>query len=301
MKTLVVMAAGMGSRFGGLKQIEPVGPNKEFIIDYSIYDAIKAGFEKIVFIIKEENLKDFEETISNRIKAQIKIEYAFQKMEDIPVNFPLEKREKPLGTAHAVYCARKYIDGNFAIINADDFYGYEAIKEMSLFLDKDLVSQNETYGLVGYKISNTITDNGSVKRGVCKVVNDKIIELDESIVTKTDNIYIRESLKTGLKEEINADTCVSMNLLGFPESFLIHLEDKLKVFLEVNKDNLSTKELLIPDVVQELLKANEIELELLKTKEMWYGMTYKEDKEIVVNAINKMIEDGIYPENLWGN
>lgn len=301
MKTLVVMAAGMGSRFGGLKQIEPVGPSGEFIIDYSIYDAIKAGFEKIVFIIKEENLELFEETVGNRIKKHINVEYAFQRMDDIPVSFKIEEREKPLGTAHAVYCARNCIDGNFAIINADDFYGYGAIKEMSLFLDNALNNDEEIYGIVGYKVSNTITDNGSVKRGICKINGNSIVELDESIVEKQSDNYTRTSIKTGTKEQVNGDASVSMNLIGFPKVFINHLETYLKTFLEENKSSLGDKELLVPDIIGDLLNKKEVTVKLLKTDEVWYGITYKEDKELVVNAINDMIDNGIYPRNLWNS
>ena len=178
MKTLVILAAGMGSRFGGLKQIEPVGPNGEFIIDYSIYDAKRCGFEKVIFIIKEENLEVFEETIGKRIKPYIDVEYAFQKIDDLPEGYKVPNRVKPLGTGHAIYCARHLIKGNFALMNADDFYGYGGIKAVSDFLDTDLNKDNkENYALVGYKLINTITDNGSVKRGICKIEDGKLITL----------------------------------------------------------------------------------------------------------------------------
>lgn len=298
-KTLVVMAAGMGSRFGGLKQIEPVGPNGEFIIDYSVYDAIRCGFDKIVFIIKEENYETFKETIGKRMPNDIEIAYAFQKMDDVPIKIDLQNRVKPLGTGQAVYCARDYIEGNFAIMNADDFYGFGALKELSDFLDKDLTSNGETYAIVSYKLKNTVTDNGAVKRGVCFEENGKLIDLDESIIEHHNGKYIRESIKTGLKEEINGDTNVSMNLLGFPKEFLNHLEEELITFLKENQGNLETKEFLIPDVVGKLLEENKVKVELLETNENWYGVTYKEDKQIVVGAINRMIKDGIYQENLW--
>ena len=298
-KTLVVMAAGMGSRFGGLKQIEPVGPNGEFIIDYSVHDAIRCGFDKIVFIIKEENYETFKETIGKRMPNDIEIAYAFQKMDDVPIKIDLQNRVKPLGTGQAVYCARNYIEGNFAIMNADDFYGYGALKEISDFLDKDLTSNDETYAIVSYKLKNTVTDNGAVKRGVCFEEKGKLIDLDESIIEHHNGKYIRESIKTGLKEEISGDTNVSMNLLGFPKEFLIHLEDELITFLKENQGNLETKEFLIPDVVGKLLEENKVKVKLLETNENWYGVTYKEDKQIVVDAINKMIKDGVYEENLW--
>ena len=199
MKTLVILAAGMGSRFGGLKQIEPVGPNGEFIIDYSIYDAKRSGFEKVIFIIKEENLEVFEETIGKRIKPFIKVEYAFQKIDDLPEGYEIKDREKPLGTAHAIYCARNLIEGNFALMNADDFYGYGGIKKVSEFLDGDLDKDNkENYALIGYKLVNTITDNGSVKRGVCNIKNGKLIGLDESLIEKDEKGLVKTSFKTNI-------------------------------------------------------------------------------------------------------
>lgn len=298
-KTLLVMAAGMGSRFGGLKQIEPVGPSGEYIIDYSVYDAIKAGFNKIVFIIREEHLDIFRETIGKRIESNVEVCYAFQKMNDVPIKIDLQNRVKPLGTGQAVYCARNYIEGNFAIINADDFYGYGALKEISDFLDKDLASDSNTYAIVSYKLKNTVTNNGSVKRGVCFEENGKLIDLDESIIEHLNGKYIRKSIKTGLKEEISGDTNVSMNLFGFHKKFLNHLEKELICFLKENEDNLENKEFLIPDVVSKLLEKNKVKVELLETNETWYGVTYKEDKELVVNAIKKMIDNGIYKDNLW--
>ena len=298
-KTLVVMAAGMGSRFGGLKQIEPVGPNGEYIIDYSIYDAIRCGFEKVVFIIKEENFDIFKETIGNRMPSDIEIAYAFQKMDDIPIKLDLSGREKPLGTGHAIYCARDEIADNFAVINADDFYGYSSIKALSSYLDKDLTINKEHYGIVGFKLCNTVTDNGSVKRGVCFSEGNKLSYIDESLIEKVEDKYIRTSLATGIKEEVPGDIYVSMNLLGFPKNFISHLENELKLFLEKNKEDLSTKEFGIPDVIEKLLSSGIADVEIIDTNEKWYGMTYKEDKQMVVDAINTMIESGIYKENLW--
>ena len=298
-KTLLVMAAGMGSRFGGLKQIEPVGPSGEYIIDYSIYDAIRCGFEKVVFIIKEENYEIFKETIGNRMPSNIEIAYAFQKIDDIPIKLDLSGREKPLGTAHAIYCARDEIEGNFGVINADDFYGYDSLKALSSFLDNNLNSNIETYGIVGFKLKNTVTDNGSVKRGVCFSEDNKLSYIDESLIEKVEDKYIRTSLATGKKEEVSGDTYVSMNLLGFPKSFIYHLENELKLFLKQNSNDLSTKEFGIPDVIERLYSSGVADVEIIDTNEKWYGMTYKEDKQMVVNAINEMIKSGIYKENLW--
>lgn len=228
MKTLVILAAGMGSRFGGLKQIEPIGPNGEFIIDYSIYDAKRCGFEKVIFIIKEENLEIFEETIGKRIKPYINVEYAFQKLEDIPEGYQIPNREKPLGTGHAIYCARHLIKDNFALMNADDFYGYGGIKAVSDFLDTDLNKEGkENYALVGYKLKNTITDNGSVKRGVCEIKDGKLVGLDESLVEKEDNILIKTSFKTNKKEQVKDGTLVSMNLIALTILTLENISEEI--------------------------------------------------------------------------
>ena len=300
MKTLVILAAGMGSRFGGLKQIEPVGPNGEFIIDYSIYDAKRCGFEKVIFIIKEENLEIFEETIGKRIKPYIDVEYAFQKIDDLPEGYKVPNREKPLGTGHAIYCARHLIKGNFALMNADDFYGYGGIKAVSDFLDTDLNKDNkENYALVGYKLINTITDNGSVKRGICKIEDGKLIGLDESLVEKDDQGLTKTSFKTSIKERVKNDILVSMNLMAFHHNFINHIEEEFIPFLEKNKNDMETCEYLMPDVVTKEIKENIAQVKVLETDEKWYGITYKEDKQEVVNAIKDMIQKGIYKEKLW--
>lgn len=299
MKTLVIMAAGMGSRFGGLKQIEPVGPNGEFIIDYSIYDAIRLGFEKIVFVIKIENYEIFKEKIGKKIEDKIKVCYAFQKLNDIPYGYDLKSRIKPLGTAHALYAARKFIDGNFAVINADDFYGYNSLKEIANFLDNDLVKSKEKYALVGYKVINTITENGSVKRGICNILNDKLVSLDESKIEKTNNFLVATSLSDNSSKIISNDDLVSMNLLGFPKEFIYHIEDGLNNFLKENLDKIETAEYLIPDVITKQIENNTAEVCVLTTDDKWYGITYREDKDKVVESIKDMVDKGIYPNKLF--
>lgn len=299
-KTLLVLAAGMGSRFGGLKQIEPVGPNGEFIIDYSIYDAIRTGFTKVVFVIKEENYDIFKETIGKRIENHIKVEYAFQKLTDIPGNYDLKERKKPLGTGHAIYAARDFINENFAIINSDDFYGYESIKKMGEFLDKNIIDEKEHYALIGYRAINTITDNGSVKRGICNINDNKLISLDESVIEKTENGLKATSLEGSNERLIKDETLVSMNLLGFPKEFMNHIKEDLNIFLEDNKDKLNQNvEYLVPDVLTKQIETNKADVKVIETTDRWYGMTYKEDKKDVENAIKNMINEKIYPENLW--
>ena len=298
-KTLLILAAGMGSRFGGLKQIEPVGPNGEFIIDYSIYDAKQAGFTKVVFLIKEENYEIFKDTIGKRVEKQIETEYAFQKNDNLPEEYQelLKERTRPLGTAHAILCAKDKIHEPFAIINADDFYGRDAYQKASNYLDT--IKENE-YGLVAYRLGNTLTPNGSAKRGVCEVTdNNELIRLTESKVTLKGEIVEGESLETKEKFKVSKDTIASMNFLLFSTSLFKILEDKILEFLETNKDNLNDCEFLIPIVLNELLEEKAVKVNVLETNATWYGVTYKEDKEMVVNAINKLIEEGQYNKNLW--
>lgn len=299
-KTLLIMAAGMGSRFGGLKQIEPVGPNGEFIIDYSIYDAIKAGFNKVVFIIKEENYDIFKETIGKRVEPHIKVEYVFQNNDNIPKEYQemLKLRDKPLGTAHAILCAKNVINEPFAIINADDFYGEDAYMKASSYLDN--IKSNH-YGLIAYRLGNTLTENGVAKRGVCKVNNNnELITIIES-KTELDGTLVKVSPLDGSDSfEVPKDTIVSMNMLLFTPDLFKILDEKLPAFLESNKDNISSCEFLIPIVLNELLMESAIIVDVLETNSTWYGVTYKEDKELVVKAIEDMIKKGIYNNNLYG-
>ena len=294
--TLVVMAAGMGSRYGGLKQIEPIGPNGEFIIDYSVYDAKKAGFTKIVFIIKKELEKIFKETIGARVEGKIDVDYVIQDINNLPVNIDLSKREKPLGTAHAIYCCKDYVTTPFAIINADDFYGYDAYKKMADFLNNN--PQNE-YSLMGYIVKNTLTENGSVKRGICKEKDGYLTEIIESKIERQNNELIATPLDKEESFKVDENQLVSMNMLGFTLNFFPYLEKKVKEFLTNKNTNLEKDETLIPCVVQEGIEENKAKVKVIKTTATWYGVTYKEDKEYVVNGINSLIKSGEYPNNLW--
>ena len=295
--TLLIMAAGIGSRFGGLKQIEPFGPNGEFIIDYSIYDAIKAGFNKIVFIIKEENYAIFRETVGKRIEDKVKVEYVFQKLENIPKEFILPKdRVKPLGTAHAILASKNVIKENFAVINSDDFYGRDAFNVIANFLRNN---DYNTYGLVGYKVINTLTENGSVKRGVCKTKDNLLDTIIESSIINENNVITATPLDKTDTFTMDSSDLVSMNMLGFTPSIYPYLEDELVLFLNKNKTDLTTCEFLIPDVLQDAINNNYAKVEVLKTSSKWEGVTYKEDKEKVVKAIRKLINEGEYPQNLW--
>ena len=292
--TLVIMAAGMGSRFGGLKQIEAVGPNGEFIIDYSIYDAIKAGFKKVVFIIKEENYEIFKETIGKRISNHIKVEYVFQNNNNVPVSIPNE-RVKPLGTAHAILCCKDVVHENFAIINADDFYGRDSYLKV-----KDFISNNKNdneFTLIGYNAIDTITNNGSVKRGVCNVKDNYLVNLNESVINLENGKLNGKTLVDNKDIEVNNDTTVSMNMFGVTPKLFELLENDFKNFL--NNNDLMTAEYLIPEEVNKYLRNGIVNVKVIKTTSKWYGITYKEDLQLIKDEIKKLISDGVYPENLW--
>lgn len=296
-KTLLVMAAGMGSRFGGLKQIEPMGPNGEFLIDYSVYDAKLAGFTKIVFIIKEENYDIFKETIGKRVEPYIETEYVFQDDTNLKEKYKdLQTRVKPLGTGHAILCAKDKVKTPFAIINADDFYGRDAYVVSSKYLDK---IDDKHYAVVGYKVGKTLSPNGAAKRGICKEENGKLKDLIESSVEKIDDKIIAKPLDGDTEFIVEDDSLVSMNLLLFTPKIFDYLEEKLIKFLETNKNDLSKCEFLIPDVVKDAIKEDRVEVDLLSTNAIWHGVTYKEDKEEVVKAIDELIKEKVYPNKLW--
>ena len=299
-KTLLIMAAGLGSRFGGLKQMEVVGPNGEFIIDYSIYDAIKAGFTKVVFIIKEDFYESFKETIGKRVEPHIKVEYVFQNDDYIPMKFKplLKKRTKPLGTAYAIYCARNKINEPFAVINADDYYGKDAFLKASRYLN-DIIYNH--YGIVGYKVGNTLSSNGALKRGVMKVENNKLTRITECSVLKTKDKITATPLYSKKVTEIPDDTLVCMNLLLFSPDLFTILADELSLFLSLHGKALADYEFQIPDILDICLRKNIKTIDIINTTSNWYGITYKEDKEIVVKALKELTEQGLYPQPLWKN
>lgn len=298
--TLVILAAGMGSRFGGLKQIEPMGPNGEFIIDYSVYDAIKAGFNKIVFLIKRENYDLFKETIGARVEPYIKTEYAFQELNNLPLGYTLPSdRVKPLGTAHAVLCCKEKVHENFAMINSDDFYGRDAFIKAYEYLSKVDESSSE-YGMIGYRVANTLTENGSVKRGVCNVDNNGYLtNLTESKVERVNNEIIASPLDGSKAFTVKDDDTVSMNFLLFTPSIFNYIEDGFPEFFDNNKDNLLTTEYLIPDVLSNLIKNNKASTKVIPTSANWYGVTYKEDTPGVKRAIQNLVDNHEYNDNLW--
>lgn len=299
--TLVILAAGMGSRFGGLKQIEPIDEYGHFIIDYSIYDAIREGFTKVVFIIKRENYDIFRETIGKRIEKKIEVEYVFQEIDNLPEGYSVpEGRIKPWGTAHAILCTKDKVDENFAIINADDFYGRDAYHVISKFMKNNNTHDNILrYAMAGYKVKNTLTENGSVKRGVCEEENGYLTNIIECKVEKVDSEIIATPLEGGNSFKVLEDAPVSMNMFAFTKDIFKYLEEGFPLFLDKHKEDIDTCEYLIPSVVFEEIENKIATVEVLKTNAIWQGITYKEDKEKVVKQIKKLVDNNEYPKDLW--
>jgi NDP-sugar pyrophosphorylase family protein len=300
--TLVIMAAGMGSRYGGLKQIEPIGPNGEIIMDYSIYDAIQAGFGKIVIIIKEENEKVFRETIGNKIEEHAQVVYVYQKLSLLPEGYEVPKdRIKPWGTAHAILCCKDVVDTPFAVINADDFYGSSSFQKIHDYLleskDTDTCYQ---YSMIGYQLEKTLTKNGHVARGICQRDENGLLL---SVVERTkiqqidDKIQYTEDDKTWVT--LPKDSTVSMNVWGFTPSIFGEIEQKFKEFLDEHKEDNLKAEFYIPSVVDALILENKAKVKVLDTDEQWYGVTYIQDKTLVKEAIAKMVDESLLAKSLW--
>lgn len=296
---LVVMAAGMGSRYGGLKQIDPVSKDGRIIMDFSIFDAKKAGFDDVVFIIKEELLSIFEETIGVRAKKFMNVSYSFQALDKYTNGVIDSERTKPLGTGHAVLCAKDQIAGRpFAVINADDFYGYDAFELMYNFLSQPETSDKYEFNMIGYKIENTVTENGYVSRGVCQVdENDNLVELVETLRIEVldDNSIASTEDEGKTYTDIPKGTAVSMNMFGFTKEYLDELDVHFAEFLKTELiENPMKAEFYVPKVVDKLIKTGKANVKVLKTSAVWYGVTYKEDKPVIEAAIAKMIADGTY-------
>ena len=297
---LLIMAAGLGSRYGGLKQMDPIDPEGHLIIDYSLYDAMQAGFEEVVFIIKEENLALFKERIGDRVADQMKVHYAFQKMDDLPAPYTVpEGRVKPWGTGQAVLCAKDIVgDRSFAVINADDFYGRTAYQQIFDYLCRAEDTDKYHYAMVGFEVGKTVTDNGSVARGVCKTDENNFLT---EIIERT-NIEKRPFGAAFSEDggqtwtDLTADTPVSMNIWGFTSSLMRELDAKFPVFLEKTmKENPMKGEFFLPFAVDDLLTEGKADVKVLRTADQWYGVTYMEDKPIVTAGIQKMKDEGIYP------
>lgn len=296
---VVVMAAGMGSRFGGLKQLEPIGQQGEVILDYSIYDAKRAGFETVVFVINHRIEKEFKEKVGNRLSDFINVRYAYQEVDKVPEWIQIPKgRVKPWGTAHCVVVSKEVIDQPFAIINADDFYGKDAFKVMYDYLST--LEEDGQYAMVSYPLKNTVSEFGSVSRGVCQV-NDKhqledIVEIAE--IYKRDNLV--EFKQNDEFVSLDPNTFVSMNFWGFHEGFVNRVENYFeKEIVKVLESNPEKGEVYLPSVVKELIKQQAATVTVLQSDSQWYGITYQEDKPFVVDSLNKMIEKGEYSNPLW--
>ncbi|MDO4376688.1 MAG: sugar phosphate nucleotidyltransferase [bacterium] len=299
--TLVIMAAGMGSRFGGLKQIEPIDENGNFIIDYSIYDAIKVGFTKVVFIIKKENYEIFRETVGKRVEKYIKVEYAFQELDKLPSGYSVPVgRVKPWGTGHAILCSKDLVKENFAIINSDDFYGRDAFRVIAEFLKNVKNDEGvQTYAMAGYMVKNTLTENGSVKRGICSVKDGYLTKLIESKIERVDGVLEALPLDGGDKYIVSDDDTVSMNMFGFTPQIFDYLEKRFPEFLDEHKDNINECEYLIPTLVFEEIEKGLARVKVLKTDAVWQGITYREDKDKVVSEIKALVDKGEYPQGVW--
>ena len=294
---LVVMAAGMGSRFGGLKQIAPIDEDNNFILDYSIYDAVRAGFDRVVLIIKQENYEYFKSTIGKRLSKIIPIEYAFQSLNDVPQGFEVPaNRVKPWGTAHALYCCKDVVVDRFAVINADDFYGYESFKLIADFLQS---SENNKFISAGFQVINTLSEKGSVKRGVFTLQGEKAIDLVESEIELRDGEVFATPLNKNSWSKIDSSTLVSMTMFGFTKKLMDRISNEFNKFFAQPKEVLENGEFLLPMVVDNMIKQNEIELLVKTTSAKWYGITYKEDLEQFKQAINKMKKEGKYPKHLY--
>ena len=299
--TLVIMAAGMGSRFGGLKQIEPIDEYGNFIIDYSIYDAIKVGFTKVVFIIKKENYDISRDTVGKRVEKLIDVEYVFQELDKLPEGYSVpEGRVKPWGTAHAILCCKDVVKENFAIVNSDDFYGRDAYRVIAEFLSRDTSgSEYQEYAMAGYKVKNTLTENGSVKRGVCDTDGKYLTKLIESKIEKIDNKLVATPLEGGEDFLVSEEDTVSMNMFGFTPHIFDYLEERFPHFLDSHKDDIDTCEFLIPTLVFEEMEKGTARVEVLKTDAVWQGITYKEDKPKVVSELKTLVDNGEYASGLW--
>jgi len=298
--TLLVLAAGMGSRYGSLKQIDPVGPSGETIIDYSIYDAIRAGFGKVVFIIRKSFEQDFKDIFVSKLQPHIQVEYVFQEIDKLPEGLTVStERTKPWGTAHAVLMAKDVIHEPFAVINGDDFYGSGAFQTMADFLNSLTPATQNLYSLVGYQVGNTMSDHGSVSRGVC--IEDEN-ELLVTVTERTNIQYIDGRIAyqdaDGSNVFLNPETLVSMNFWGFTPKYFEQTELMFTDFVKANSDSLKA-EFFIPYAIDNLINSKTASVKVLRSDAKWFGVTYKEDKPLVIEKLNKLITAGIYPAKLW--
>ncbi len=296
--TLLILAAGVGSRYGGLKQIDTLGPTNETIIDYSVYDAYKAGFGKVVFVIRKSIEHDFKEAISDKYSGKIKVDYVLQEIESVPERFSISNRTKPWGTGHAVLMASEVIKEPFAVINGDDFYGADAFKQMSQFLTKNHDGKGK-FSMVGYYLQNTLSENGFVSRGVCRVnENGFMTDVQEHTKIQEINGEIVYEDENGFKKQLNPNSIVSMNFWGFTPDLFHYLQNMFEKFLEQNHYS-EKAEFYIPYAVNDLVKDGLAEVNVLNTSASWFGVTYREDRSMVISNLRLLHDKGIYPTPLW--
>lgn len=296
--TLLILAAGMGSRYGGLKQIEPVGPNGETILEYSVFDAIRAGFGKVVFVIRESFADDFKARFESKLAGKIEIEYVYQELNKLPKGFLLpNNREKPWGTGHAILMAKDIINEPFAAINADDFYGNEAYQVVANFLTQSILE--DKYSMIGYQLNKTLSDFGGVSRGICKTDSDNFLtKITETHKIRLENDKILCESSEHVIAEMSGNETVSMNFWGFHPSVFENIESQFIDFLKTNIQ-LPKSEFYIPFVVFEMIKTGKAKVEVLKADSPWFGVTYQEDKPFVIKQIQKLTDQGVYPDKLW--
>ena len=293
---LLILAGGEGSRFGGPKQFEPIDDNGNFIMDYSIFDAMQYGFDKVILLTRKKYEDLVNRTLKKRLEGKIELEVVFQENDWLEKVYGIT-REKPLGTGHAIFMAKDMISENFCMINADDFYGKQSFELASNFL-KSAKEDSTDFALVGYNLKNTMSEKGAVKRGICKEENGFVTQIIESKAERVGSKILAKELETGIEYEVSPDEIVSMNMLCFTPKLFEHLENEFDLFCK-DIENLRNKEFLIPTVLDKISKHNLATIKLLKSPEKWIGMTYKEDKVDVVNGIKNLVQNGEYPENLW--
>lgn len=295
--TLLILAAGMGSRYGGLKQLDPMGPNGETVLDYSVYDAVRAGFTKVVFVIRRDFEDAFKSAVGNKFENKIEVSYAFQDLEDIPDEFTvLEGRQKPWGTAHAVRAARGMIDSPFAVINADDFYGQDAYVQIAHYFSREIETDKLQLCMVGYPLQNTLSEHGSVNRGICRVENGFLASVEEHMDIQSDSSgRIAGTKPDGKPIELSPKSPVSMNFWGFTPTLFSEIESRFTQFLKTQGQELKS-ECYLPDIVNDLVYSNKAKCAVIETNSAWFGVTYPDDKPFVQASIRNLVQKGLYQQ-----
>jgi dTDP-glucose pyrophosphorylase len=297
--TLLILAAGMGSRYGGLKQLDPMGPNDETVLDYSVYDAARAGFDKVVFVIRRDFEEAFKSAVGNKFESKIEVQYAFQDLEDIPEGYTVpEGRQKPWGTAHAVRAARDMITAPFAVINADDFYGQDAYVQIAKHFSEGINVDQLQLCMVGYPLKNTLSEHGTVNRGVCRVKDGILVSVEEHLEIQSNaDGHISGSTSDGSQVELSPELPVSMNFWGFTPALFSEIESSFNQFLKTHGQEMKS-ECYLPEIINNLIHSNKAKCTVIKTSSTWFGVTYPDDKPFVQASISELVKQGLYPEKL---